>query len=128
MRSATFYAVMVVTLFVPLLAGLYARHTSRRQGLASLVGVPVLAVVYFTTGGAGYGALTPVVSGVLVSALAFFATETLLANSPVLEALAVRIDSSSRGPSPALALARRLRAALAAAGAAVTVYAHLLHP
>ena len=39
----TFYAVMVVTLFVPLLAGLYARHTSRRQGLASLVGVPVLA-------------------------------------------------------------------------------------
>ena len=57
----TFYAVMVVTLFVPLLAGLYARRTSRRQGLASLVGVPVLAIVHFSTGGAGYGALTPVV-------------------------------------------------------------------
>ena len=68
---STFYAVMVVTLFVPLLAGLYARHTSRRQGLASLVGVPVLAIVHFSTAGAGYGALTPTVSGVLVSALAF---------------------------------------------------------
>ncbi len=71
----TFYAVMVVTLFVPLLAGLYAPRTSRRQGLASLAGVPVLAVVYFATDGAGYGALTPVVSGVLASAVAFWATE-----------------------------------------------------
>jgi len=70
----TFYGVMVVTLFVPLLAGLYARRTSRRQGLASLVGVPVLGVVHFATGGAGYGALTPVVAGVLASALGFFVT------------------------------------------------------
>jgi SSS family solute:Na+ symporter len=70
----TFYAVMVVTLFVPLLAGLYAPRTSRRQGLASLAGVPVLAAVHFATAGAGYGALTPVVSGVLASAVAFFAT------------------------------------------------------
>ncbi len=62
---------MVVTLFVPVLGGLYARRTSRRQGLASLVGVPVLAFVHFATDGAGYGALTPVVSGVLASALAF---------------------------------------------------------
>ncbi len=67
----TFYAVMVVTLFVPVLAGLYARRTSRRQGLASLVGVPVLVIVHAATGGAGYGALTPVVAGVLASAAAF---------------------------------------------------------
>jgi SSS family solute:Na+ symporter len=70
----TFYAVMVVTLFVPLLAGLYAGRTSRRQGLASLVGVPVLVAVHFATDGAGYGALTHVIAGVLASALAFFAT------------------------------------------------------
>ena len=69
---ATFYAVMVVTLFVPVIGGLYARRTSRRQGLASLVGVPVLAIVYFATDGAGYGALTPVVAGVLASGLAFW--------------------------------------------------------
>ncbi len=67
----TFYAVMVVTLFVPVMAGLYAPPTSRRQGLASLVGVPVLAVVHFSTGGAGFGALTPVVAGVFASAAGF---------------------------------------------------------
>jgi SSS family solute:Na+ symporter len=69
---ANFYAVLVVTLFVPLLAGLYARRTTRRQGLASLVGVPVLGAVHLATGGAGYGALTPVVAGVLASGAGFF--------------------------------------------------------
>lgn len=67
----TFYAVMVVTLFVPIIGGLYAPPTSRRQGLASLVGVPVLAIVHFSTGGAGYGALTPVVAGVSASAIGY---------------------------------------------------------
>jgi solute:Na+ symporter, SSS family len=67
----TFYAVMVVTLFVPVLGGLYSRGTSRRRGLASLIGVPVLTVVHVTTAGAGFGALTPVVSGVMASAVAF---------------------------------------------------------
>jgi SSS family solute:Na+ symporter len=68
-----FYALLVVTLFVPILAGLYGPKTSRRQGLASLAGVPVLVAVHFATAGAGYGALTPVVSGVLASAVAYFA-------------------------------------------------------
>jgi SSS family solute:Na+ symporter len=69
----TFYAVMVVTLFVPVIAGLYLEGASRRRGLASLAGVPVLAAMHFATGGAGYGALTPVVAGVLASALAYAA-------------------------------------------------------
>jgi SSS family solute:Na+ symporter len=73
---SAFYAVMVVTLFVPILAGLYARNVTRRQGLASLAGVPVLAIVHFATGGAGYGALTPVVAGVLASAAAFAAARS----------------------------------------------------
>jgi hypothetical protein len=68
----TFYAVMVVTLFVPVLAGLYVGRTSRRQGLASLAGVPVLAIVHVASGGAGYGALTRVVAGVLASAVGYF--------------------------------------------------------
>jgi SSS family solute:Na+ symporter len=71
---STFYAVMVVTLFVPLIAGLYSRQTSRRQGLASLAGIPVLALVHLSTDGAGYGAVTPVIAGVLASALAYAAT------------------------------------------------------
>jgi SSS family solute:Na+ symporter len=69
----TFYAVMVVTLFVPILAGLYAPRVTPRQGLASLAGVPVLALVHFATGGAGYGALTPVIAGVLASVAGFAA-------------------------------------------------------
>ena len=68
---STFYAVMVVTLFVPVIAGLYTHRTSRRPGLASLVGVPVLAIVHVATGGAGYGAMTPVVAGVLASAAGY---------------------------------------------------------
>lgn len=70
---STFYAVMVVTLFVPVIAGLYSRRTSRRQGLASLAGVPVLLAVHLTTGGIGYGPLTPVVAGVVASAAAYAA-------------------------------------------------------
>jgi hypothetical protein len=38
----------------------------------SLVGVPVLGIVHIATNGAGYGPLTPVVAGVLASALGFF--------------------------------------------------------
>ena len=99
----TFYAVMVVTLFVPLMAGLYARHTSRRQGLASLVGVPVLAIVHFSTGGAGYGALTPTVAGVLVSALAFFATGA----DSVIDSLNSPLDARALRPPSTLSTPRK---------------------
>jgi solute:Na+ symporter, SSS family len=67
-----FYALLVVTLFVPIVAGLYG-HPSRRSGLASLAGVPVLIAVHLATAGAGYGPLTPVVSGVLASAIGYLA-------------------------------------------------------
>ena len=114
----TFYAVMVVTLFVPLVAGLYARHTSRRQGLASLVGVPVLAIVHFSTAGAGYGALTPTVAGVLASALAFFATRRSSAfrlTEPTRRSLSDS-DAAPADPSAARRLARARVAARAATG------------
>jgi SSS family solute:Na+ symporter len=66
-----FYSILVVTLFVPIVGGLYTQKTRRRAGLASLIGIPVLAAVHFATNGAGYGALTPVVCGVLASAAGF---------------------------------------------------------
>jgi Na+/proline symporter len=78
----TFYSLLVVTLFVPVLAGVYAPRTSPRQGLASLAGVPVLAVVHLASDGAGYGALTPVVAGVLASALASLAADPQLFTRP----------------------------------------------
>jgi SSS family solute:Na+ symporter len=75
---ATFYAVMVVTLFVPVIGGLYGARPTRRQGLASLLGVPVLAAVHLSSGGAVFGPLTPVVAGVGASALAFYAARRVL--------------------------------------------------
>jgi SSS family solute:Na+ symporter len=71
---STFYALLIVTLFVPVVGGLYAGGSGRRQGLASLVGVPVLIAIHRATNGAGYGAVTPTIAGVLASAVAFLLT------------------------------------------------------
>lgn len=69
-----FYSLLVVTLFVPIVAALYARAVSRREGLASVIaGVPVLVAAHAATGGIGWGVATPVVIGVLASGAAFIA-------------------------------------------------------
>lgn len=67
-----FYALLVVTLFVPVIGALYARHVDRRQGLVSIAaGVAALLIVSYVTKGNGYGVLTPTVCGVVTSAIAF---------------------------------------------------------
>jgi SSS family solute:Na+ symporter len=67
-----FYAILTVTLFVPILGALCVRGAGRMEGLASvLTGVPVLAVVHYLSGGRGYGVLSPALAGVLASAAAF---------------------------------------------------------
>ena len=68
--ASVFYSVLVVTLFVPIVGGLYVRELGPVQGLASLTGIPVLAYVHLTTGGLGYGLISPTIAGVLASALA----------------------------------------------------------
>jgi len=69
-----FYAILTVTLFVPVIGGLYIRGAGPREGLASvLTGVPVLGIVYLATGGRGYGVLSPALAGMLASAAAFAA-------------------------------------------------------
>jgi SSS family solute:Na+ symporter len=69
---SVFYAILTVTLFVPVVGGLYIRGAGRREGLASiLTGVFVLGVTYGLTGGRGYGVLSPALAGVLASAVAF---------------------------------------------------------
>jgi SSS family solute:Na+ symporter len=78
---AQFYALLVVTLFVPIVAGLYDRRPSKHQGLASLAGVPVLIALHVATDGIGYGPLTPVVAGVLASALAYVAARFAVLHS-----------------------------------------------
>jgi solute:Na+ symporter, SSS family len=70
----TFYSLLIVTLFVPIVGGLYGGGAGGRQGIASLAGVPVLIALQFLTNGAGYGALTPTIAGVLASGVAFLLT------------------------------------------------------
>ena len=69
---SVFYAILTVTLFVPVVGGLYIHDAGRREGLASIIaGVSVLAVTHFLTEGRGYGVLSPSLSGVIASAVAF---------------------------------------------------------
>ena len=69
---SVFYAILTVTLFVPVIGGLYAPGAGRREGLASiLTGVPVLAVTHALTSGRGYAVLSPALAGVLASAVGF---------------------------------------------------------
>jgi SSS family solute:Na+ symporter len=69
---SVFYAILTVTLFVPVIGGLYARAAGRREGLASILsGVPVLAVTHALTSGRGYAVLSPALAGVLASAVGF---------------------------------------------------------
>jgi SSS family solute:Na+ symporter len=73
-----FYAILTVTLFVPVIGGLYFRGAGGRDGLASvLTGIPVFGVVYLATGGRGYGVLSPALAGMLASAVAFAATRAV---------------------------------------------------
>ena len=69
---SVFYAILTVTLVVPVVGGLYVRSAGKREGLASiLAGVPVLIVTHYLTDGQGYGVLSPALAGVVASALAF---------------------------------------------------------
>jgi solute:Na+ symporter, SSS family len=66
------YTLLGVSLFVPILAGLYVPRTSSRAALASIVaGMTSTLVVYVATNGAGWGVVTPAVAG-LVSAIAIW--------------------------------------------------------
>jgi SSS family solute:Na+ symporter len=70
-----FYSLLVVTLFVPLVAGLYSTRPKASAALASIAAaVPVTLAVHTLTNGQGFGPITPVAAGILASALAFAAT------------------------------------------------------
>jgi SSS family solute:Na+ symporter len=68
-----FYTLLGVSLFVPILGGLYVARATTAEALASIAsGVVAMLYVHVTTGGAGYGALTPALVGFLAAAAAFF--------------------------------------------------------
>jgi len=59
-----FYTLIGVSLFVPILAGLYVRRTSPIGALVTMIaGVTVALVVHASTGGRGWGLVTPATAG-----------------------------------------------------------------
>ena len=65
-----FYTILTVSLFIPVLAGLYLRRVGMPEVLGSIAaGVSVVIVLQVTRGGQGIGAFTPAMIG-LAAALA----------------------------------------------------------
>jgi SSS family solute:Na+ symporter len=68
-----FYSLLAVSLFVPLLAGLYSSRPKAGSALAAMAAAaPATAAIHLLTHGAGVGALTPAALGILFSAAVFF--------------------------------------------------------
>jgi len=67
-----FYTLLGVTLFVPILAGLYTRRTSTQSVLAAIAaGVAGMLAAQIATDGAGWGVLTPALTGLLAAIAAW---------------------------------------------------------
>jgi solute:Na+ symporter, SSS family len=67
-----FYALLSVSLFVPILAGLYVKRASTPEALASIgAGVIVMASVHLTTAGRGVGGFTPALLGLGAASAGF---------------------------------------------------------
>lgn len=67
-----FYSVMVVTLFTPILGGLFLPRAGRWGAVAAmLVGVTTLFVTHLATGGAGYGWAEPHFLGLVASGITY---------------------------------------------------------
>jgi len=67
-----FYALLGVSLFVPIVAGLYVQRSTSAGALAAIAaGVGGMMTVQLLTSGAGYGVLTPAPAGLLAAAAAW---------------------------------------------------------
>ena len=69
-----FYALLVATLFVPIVGGLYTRRAGSPEALASIAaGIATLLVVRFMLA-ARLPSLDPTLAGLVVAAIAFLVT------------------------------------------------------
>jgi SSS family solute:Na+ symporter len=67
-----FYSILVVTLFAPVLGGLYLPRAGRGGAFAAIVvGVAVLVATQFITGGNGYGWASPTFLGLAASSATY---------------------------------------------------------
>jgi SSS family solute:Na+ symporter len=66
-----FYGLLGVSLFVPILAGLYLRRAGTPEALAAIgAGVAVMLAVQLTRGAAGLYGVTPALAGIATATLA----------------------------------------------------------
>jgi SSS family solute:Na+ symporter len=66
------YTLLGVSLFVPILAGLYTQRTTKAGALAAIfAGVAGMLIVELGTGGAGWGVVSPALAGLAAAALAW---------------------------------------------------------
>ena len=71
-----FYTLLTVTLFVPIVAGLYSRSTTARAALASIwAGIAGMLIIYLLTGGRGWGLVTPAAGGLAAAIAAWIAAQ-----------------------------------------------------
>lgn len=70
-----FYTLIGVSLFVPILAGLYVRRTSSSGALVTMItGVLAALAVHAATGGRGWGLVTPAIAGLAAAVTAWVIT------------------------------------------------------
>jgi SSS family solute:Na+ symporter len=70
-----FYTLIGVSLFIPILAGLYVPRTSSRNALATMIaGVCAALAVHLVTRGAGWGLVTPAIAGLAAAATVWVIT------------------------------------------------------
>lgn len=80
-----FYSLLGVSLFVPVLGGLYTTRAGSASAFASIAaGMVTLLLVSAATGGRGYGVLSPNLLALAAAALAYFAAAHLTADRPAL--------------------------------------------
>jgi SSS family solute:Na+ symporter len=67
-----FYSLMALSLFVPVIAGLYTRRGGAPEVFASVVaGIVVMLAVRVGTANAGFGILTPNLAGLIAAGIGF---------------------------------------------------------
>jgi SSS family solute:Na+ symporter len=68
-----FYSLLAVSLFVPLLAGLFSNRPTAGAALAAMAaGAPVALAIHLLTHGVGAGPFTPAALGIVFSGVVFF--------------------------------------------------------
>jgi SSS family solute:Na+ symporter len=78
-----FYSLLAVSLFVPVIGGLFTRRPGAPEALASIAaGVVTLLVVRAATAGQGYGLLNPNLLGLAAAAVAYFGLDAVRGRRP----------------------------------------------